>query len=135
MYFFILLSLRLEKKPPLKTFDDVQTLLSQGKKREVKLLIRDNAWPINSTIRAQLWPAICSQHQIGKSMLEGYYWDMVNQVCTLPLCTKTRIFQPNQNEPKIKKTKREINKTTPSNSVTAIRFQSSMNFPPSILFL
>lgn len=70
----------LEKKPPLKTFDDVQTLLSQGKKREVKLLLRDNAWPINSTIRAQLWPAICSQHQVGKSMLEGYYWDMVNQV-------------------------------------------------------
>ncbi|XP_055304373.1 GTPase-activating protein skywalker isoform X1 [Sitodiplosis mosellana] len=69
-----------EKKPPLKTFEDVQALLSQGKKREVKLLIRDNAWPINSTIRAQLWPAICSQHQVGKSMLEGYYWDMVNQV-------------------------------------------------------
>lgn len=70
----------IEKKPPLKTFEDVQTLLSQGKKREVKLLMRDNAWPINSPIRAQLWPAICSQHQIGKSMLEGYYWDMVNQV-------------------------------------------------------
>lgn len=67
------------KKPPLKTFDEIQTLLSQGKKREVKLLIRDNAWPINSTIRSQLWPAVCSQHQVGKSMLEGYYWDMVNQ--------------------------------------------------------
>lgn len=70
----------LEKKPPLKTFDDVQTLLTQGKKRELKLLLRENAWPMNSTIRAQLWPAICSQHQVGKSMLEGYYWDMVNQV-------------------------------------------------------
>lgn len=70
----------LEKKLPLKTFDEVQALLTQGKKREVKLLIRENAWPINSTIRSQLWPAICSQHQIGKSMLEGYYWDMVNQV-------------------------------------------------------
>lgn len=46
----------------------------------MKLLLRDNAWPINSTIRSQLWPAICSQHQVGKSMLEGYYWDMVNQV-------------------------------------------------------
>lgn len=72
--------LRVEKKPPLKTFDDVQALISQGKKRELKLLLRENAWPINSTIRAQLWPAICSQHQVGKSMLEGYYWDMVNQV-------------------------------------------------------
>lgn len=76
----------LEKKPPLKTFEDVQTLLSQGKKREVKLLIRDNAWPINSTIRSQLWPAICSQHQVGKSMMEGYYWDMVQQVEHISLC-------------------------------------------------
>lgn len=81
-----------EKKPPLKTFDDVQTLLSQGKKREVKLLIRENAWPINSTIRAQLWPAICSQHQVGKSMLEGYYWDMVNQVIIELILTSTRII-------------------------------------------
>lgn len=79
-----------EKKPPLKTFEDVQALLSQGKKREVKLLIRDNAWPINSTIRAQLWPAICSQHQVGKSMLEGYYWDMVNQVSDLILSNSKR---------------------------------------------
>lgn len=68
------------KKPALKSFSDVQALLSTGKKREVKLCIRENAWPINSTIRSQLWPALCSQHQVGKSMLEGYYWDMVNQV-------------------------------------------------------
>lgn len=68
------------KKPALKTFNDVQALLTQAKKREAKLLIRENAWPINSTIRSQLWPALCSQHQVGKSMLEGYYWDMVNQV-------------------------------------------------------
>lgn len=73
----------LDKKPALKTFDEIQTLLSQGKKREVKLLIRDNAWPINSTIRSQLWPAVCSQHQVGKSMLEGYYWDMVNQASSI----------------------------------------------------
>ena len=58
----------------------MQTFLTQGKKREVKLLIRDNSWPINSTIRAELWPALCSEHQIGKSMLDGFYWDMVNQV-------------------------------------------------------
>lgn len=77
-----------DKKPALKTFDEIQTLLSQGKKREVKLLIRDNAWPINSTIRSQLWPAVCSQHQVGKSMLEGYYWDMVNQVCLKFSCEK-----------------------------------------------
>lgn len=77
-----------DKKPALKTFEDIQTLLSQGKKREVKLLIRDNAWPINSTIRSQLWPAVCSQHQVGKSMLEGYYWDMVNQA-SLNLCVKS----------------------------------------------
>lgn len=68
------------KKPALKTFNDIQTLLSQGKKRDVKLAIRENSWPINSTIRSQLWPALCSQHQVGKSMLDGFYWDMVNQV-------------------------------------------------------
>lgn len=77
---FLFTHTHIEKKPPLKSFDDVQALISQGKKRELKLLLRENAWPINSTIRAQLWPAICSQHQVGKSMLEGYYWDMVNQV-------------------------------------------------------
>lgn len=68
------------KRPSLKAFADIQALLSQGKKREVKQAIRDNAWPINSTIRSQLWPALCSQHQVGKSMLDGFYWDMVNQV-------------------------------------------------------
>lgn len=87
---FIHMILFTEKKPPLKTFEDVQALLSQGKKREVKLLLRDNAWPINSTIRAQLWPTICSQHQVGKSMLEGYYWDMVNQVWDCIIINKLR---------------------------------------------
>ncbi|XP_059618195.1 GTPase-activating protein skywalker isoform X2 [Phlebotomus argentipes] len=68
------------KKATLKTFNDVQQLLQQGKKREVKTAIRENAWPINSPIRSQLWPALCSQYQNGKSMLDGFYWDMVNQV-------------------------------------------------------
>ncbi|CRL00387.1 CLUMA_CG013655, isoform A [Clunio marinus] len=68
------------KKQPLKTFNDVKGLIQQGKKREVKLLIRENAWPVNSTVRAQLWPALCAQHHHGKGMLEGFYWDMVNQV-------------------------------------------------------
>lgn len=83
LFFFIkiLFELSTGKKPTLKTFNEIQTLLSQGKKRDVKLAIRENSWPINSTIRAQLWPALCSQHQVGKSMLDGFYWDMVNQVC------------------------------------------------------
>lgn len=68
------------KKQPLKTFNDIKSLIQQGKKREVKLLIRENAWPVNSTIRAQLWPALCAQHHVGKGMLDGFYWDMVNQV-------------------------------------------------------
>lgn len=68
------------KKPPLKNFNEINQLLQQGKKREIKLILRENGWPINSTIRSQLWPALCSQHQFGKSMLEGFYWDMVNQV-------------------------------------------------------
>ncbi|CAH2988479.1 unnamed protein product [Chilo suppressalis] len=68
------------KKAPLKTFDEIQPLLQQGRKRELKVLIRENSWPINSPVRASLWPALCRQHQHGKSMLDGFYWDMVTQV-------------------------------------------------------
>ncbi|XP_053693370.1 GTPase-activating protein skywalker isoform X2 [Sabethes cyaneus] len=68
------------KKPNLKTFQDVQSLIQQGKKRETKLVLRENSWPTNSPIRSQLWPALCSQHHVGKTMLDGFYWDMVNQV-------------------------------------------------------
>ncbi|XP_077296921.1 GTPase-activating protein skywalker isoform X4 [Arctopsyche grandis] len=68
------------KRLPLKTFAEVQTLLQQGRKRDVKLLIRENSWPINSSMRSQLWPLLCRQHQHSRSMLDGFYWDMVNQV-------------------------------------------------------
>lgn len=68
------------KKVQLKTFLEVQQFLQLSKKREVKLIIRDNNWPIHSSIRSQLWPALCAQHQVGKNMLDGFYWDMVNQV-------------------------------------------------------
>lgn len=68
------------KKQTLKTFAEVNALLQAGKKREVKLMMRDNAWPLNNRIRAQLWPALCNQHAHGKNMLDGFYWDMVNQV-------------------------------------------------------
>ncbi|XP_055644993.1 GTPase-activating protein skywalker isoform X8 [Toxorhynchites rutilus septentrionalis] len=68
------------KKPNLKSFQDVQSLIQQGKKRETKLVLRENSWPTNSPIRSQLWPALCSQHHVGKTMLDGFYWDMVNQV-------------------------------------------------------
>ncbi|CAH2105017.1 unnamed protein product [Euphydryas editha] len=67
------------KKAPLKTFEELQPLIQQARKRELKLLIRENSWPINSPIRASLWPALCRQHQHGKSMLDGFYWDMVTQ--------------------------------------------------------
>ncbi|XP_077261378.1 GTPase-activating protein skywalker isoform X2 [Temnothorax americanus] len=68
------------KKQTLKTFAEVNTLLQAGRKREAKLIIRENAWPLNNGIRAQLWPALCDQHAHGKNMLDGFYWDMVNQV-------------------------------------------------------
>ncbi|KAL5280881.1 TBC1D24 family protein [Megaselia abdita] len=67
------------KKQILKSFSDVEQLFKQTKKREVKLLLRDNNWPINHPIRAQLWPKLCAQHKVGKDMAEGFYWDMVNQ--------------------------------------------------------
>lgn len=68
------------KKAPLKTFEEIQPLLQAGRKRDLKLLIRENSWPINSPVRAALWPALCQQHEHGKSMLDGFYWDMVTQV-------------------------------------------------------
>ncbi|XP_012541818.1 GTPase-activating protein skywalker isoform X2 [Monomorium pharaonis] len=68
------------KKQALKTFAEVNTLLQAGRKREAKLIIRENAWPLNNGIRTQLWPALCEQHAHGKNMLDGFYWDMVNQV-------------------------------------------------------
>jgi TBC1 domain family member 24 len=76
------------KKPQLKTFKDIEGLLKQGKKREVKLIIRENAWPVNATIRGQLWPALCAQHHHGNSLLDGFYWDMVNQVNSEELSQK-----------------------------------------------
>lgn len=79
--FELLLFSSAAKKQPLKTFNDIKGLIQQGKKREVKLLIRENAWPVNATIRSQLWVELCAQHHHGKGMLDGFYWDMVNQVC------------------------------------------------------
>ncbi|XP_018377476.1 PREDICTED: TBC1 domain family member 24 [Trachymyrmex cornetzi] len=47
------------KKQTLKTFAEVNTLLQASRKREAKLIIRENAWPLNNGIRTQLWPALC----------------------------------------------------------------------------
>ncbi|KAK9510012.1 hypothetical protein O3M35_004887 [Rhynocoris fuscipes] len=68
------------KKLPLKAFNEIETLLKSGRKREVKLILRENCWPTNSTLRAQLWPLLCHQHSADKSVQEGYYWDLVNQI-------------------------------------------------------
>jgi hypothetical protein len=80
LYIFVLFT---AKKQPLKNFNDIKQLIQQGKKREVKLLIRENTWPVNSTVRSQLWPELCATHQHGKNMVDGFYWDMVNQVISL----------------------------------------------------
>ncbi|XP_044742508.1 GTPase-activating protein skywalker isoform X1 [Chrysoperla carnea] len=68
------------KKAPLKTFAEIQALIQQNRKRDVKLILREHAWPLNSNIRAQLWPILCKQHQHGKNMMDSFYWDMVNQI-------------------------------------------------------
>ncbi|KAF2905829.1 hypothetical protein ILUMI_00335 [Ignelater luminosus] len=66
---------------PLKNFSDIQTLLQQGRKQDVKNILRTNSWPVNDPIRAKLWPVLCGQHHNSKSSdLDGFYWDMVNQV-------------------------------------------------------
>ncbi|XP_044267934.1 GTPase-activating protein skywalker isoform X2 [Tribolium madens] len=66
---------------PLKSIGDVQSLLQQGRKQDVKHLLRNNAWPVDSPIRGQLWSLLCIQHQNkSNNMSDGFYWDMVNQV-------------------------------------------------------
>ncbi|XP_063914625.1 GTPase-activating protein skywalker isoform X1 [Zophobas morio] len=66
---------------PLKTIGDVTSLLQQGRKQDAKHLLRNNAWPVDSPIRGQLWSLLCMQHQTkSNSMSDGFYWDMVNQV-------------------------------------------------------
>lgn len=67
---------------PLKTLKDVQTLLQQGRKQDVKLILRNNSWPVNHQIRRELWPLLCLQHNKGGTtvMGDGFYQDMVIQV-------------------------------------------------------
>lgn len=66
---------------PLKNINDIRTLLQQGRKQDVKQILRNNPWPVNNTIRKELWPLLCTQHQNGKSnYMDGFYWEMVNQV-------------------------------------------------------
>ncbi|XP_011502878.1 PREDICTED: TBC1 domain family member 24 isoform X1 [Ceratosolen solmsi marchali] len=68
------------KKQTLKTFKEINVLLQADRLREVKLILRENAWPLNNGIRTQLWPALISQHAKGNNTMDGYYWDMVSQV-------------------------------------------------------
>ncbi|XP_070133814.1 GTPase-activating protein skywalker isoform X8 [Drosophila bipectinata] len=68
------------KEPALRSHTEIQQLLQQGKKRDVKNILRENSWPINSPIRSQLWPLLCGQHQTKQQMLDGFYWEMVHQV-------------------------------------------------------
>ncbi|XP_058808830.1 GTPase-activating protein skywalker isoform X2 [Phymastichus coffea] len=70
----------ISKKQTLKTFKEVNALLQADRLREVKLILRENAWPLNNGIRSQLWPALINQHAKGNNTMEGYYWDMVSQV-------------------------------------------------------
>ncbi|XP_034936893.1 GTPase-activating protein skywalker isoform X3 [Chelonus insularis] len=87
------------KKQTLKTFNEINTLLQAGRKREVKLILRENAWPLNNGIRAQLWPALCQQHAHGKSIFtkaeDGFYWGMVTTVFgTVELPEKSIMLPP-----------------------------------------
>lgn len=77
----ISISVRTGKEPALRSFTEIQQLLQQGKKHIVKNILRENSWPINSPIRSQLWPILCAQHLTKQNMLDGFYWEMVHQVC------------------------------------------------------
>lgn len=72
------------KKQTLKTFNEVNTLIQSNRKREVKIILRENAWPLNNGIRAHLWPALCQQHTSAKNIFtkaeDGFYWAMVTSL-------------------------------------------------------
>ncbi|XP_074106601.1 GTPase-activating protein skywalker isoform X6 [Cotesia typhae] len=72
------------KKQTLKTFNEVNTLIQANRKREVKIILRENAWPLNNGIRAHLWPALCQQHTSAKNIFtkaeDGFYWAMVTSL-------------------------------------------------------
>ncbi|XP_014204610.1 TBC1 domain family member 24 [Copidosoma floridanum] len=68
------------KKQTLKTFKEISALLQAERLRDVKIVLRENAWPFNNNIRSQLWPALIAQHSKGNNTMDGYYWDMVSQV-------------------------------------------------------
>ncbi|KAH0557247.1 GTPase-activating protein skywalker isoform X5 [Cotesia glomerata] len=72
------------KKQSLKTFNEVNTLIQGNRKRDVKIILRENAWPLNNGIRAHLWPALCQQHTSAKNIFtkaeDGFYWAMVTSL-------------------------------------------------------
>ncbi|BET01449.1 TBC1 domain family member [Nesidiocoris tenuis] len=66
----------------LKTFNEIETLLLYGKKRDVKTIIRENDWPLRHSIRCKLWPKLCNGHSKDKNSLDdpAFYWELVNQL-------------------------------------------------------
>ncbi|XP_063244570.1 GTPase-activating protein skywalker isoform X4 [Bacillus rossius redtenbacheri] len=68
------------KRSPPRPLGEVLALAQAGRGKELKQAVRENAWPINSTVRSQLWPVLCRQHAHDKNLQEGFYWDMVNQL-------------------------------------------------------
>lgn len=90
---------------PLKNFAEIKQLIGQGRKQDVKQILRNNSWPVNSPIRGELWQLLCKQHQNAKqaSILDDnndvFYWDMVNQVFGSPDLPDKPISLPQFVEP------------------------------------
>lgn len=66
---------------PLKTLHEIQLMLQQNRKQDVKQALRTNNWPITSPVRKELWRLLCGQHHTGAlTMTDDFYWDMVGTV-------------------------------------------------------
>lgn len=91
---FIIPECTITKKQPTKTFSEIQHLITNGRHKEVKKLLRNHHWPTDNMIRTQLWSALCKQHN-NNNMTEGFYWDLVVQLFgTKELPDKTSILPP-----------------------------------------
>ncbi|CAG7717920.1 unnamed protein product [Allacma fusca] len=64
------------------TYEEIKEMVINGKVKETKVAVRDSDWDVGDEMRSRLWPLLDSIHESDRSstMVEGFYWDTVNQL-------------------------------------------------------